>query len=317
VSSEARTCYASGDPHFRSFAGYFNNFETGWRRFYALNGNKVLVYQSKTDAWGDATTIKKVSVTTAGGRRFKFEVTANPCKAHLRHGSASALSSWGNGFQFRGANGFNVRLNAGCQGNSVYTNLEVDDKSTKTGFGFCFRRGHKLPRPPKKCKGGLRRAKRACRRVRCHRGIFASCVDDICANGHKGSIAAHLKRLSKARNGKPCKRWKGLKRYGKHRKACFTSCKTIWNNCLTAARCARKLSGRSYRNVCKKRRGQCRTACRKNWRKARKCIIGCFRKQRGCRQLARCAAGIVNLKYICKRRGHKCAAQCFTSISKN
>jgi len=196
----------------------------------------------------------------------------------------------------------------------------VSDKSKRRGFGFCFRRGHKVPQLPKarECKKGrrgLRFAKKACRKVNCHRGLYAGCVFDVCKSGHAGSVPQHLAALNKL--GKKCRPFKGLKKYHKNKKLCFTGCKNIWKSCKKAADCAKQINGKSYVKTCKKRRRVCRKACRKNWRKAVKCVKRCFRKQRGCRKLARCAAPLANLRSICKARSDKCSGKCFTRVTKN
>jgi len=321
----SRLCTASGDPHIRSMGDqYFNNYELGWHRFYELHGNRMLVWQHTTQNWRNQATIQKTKVTTRGGHHFTFDLAFNPCRVRLVRGNKALLTRWGsqgNGFQFKGAKGFSFRLEAGCSGDGVsaYTNIEVSDDSKEQGYGYCFNRGHQIPTFPKAstCKNGrrgLRFAKHSCRKIHCHRGLYVGCVDDVCKSGRAGDVEQHLKALNKL--GRKCHPWKGLKKYSGHRKACFTTCKTISKNCFKAARCAKRLSGKSYAKICKKRRHDCRRACRKNWRRARRCVKHCFRRQRGCRKLARCAAPLANLKYICKARGNKCAEKCFTKIVK-
>jgi hypothetical protein len=317
VSQAVRVCESTGDPHIRTTPGkYFNDFVKGWRLMYELHGITVRNYQSETQIWGQALTNKESELNYHGDKiYFRLDQGPNTCRVQHRGSSRHLkISAWGSGFKVEGKNGFRYSVNAGCVKTSGYINVYLQDDSKAIGKGQCFStHSNNLPPNPTKakCPYGRRKARRLCRRVRCHRGIFASCVEDTCLTGDRG-IAHHLERLSKIRNGKPCRNVFFV-HYGHHLKKCRKECSKLNKECITAARCGHKLTGISYIKICRDRKRKCHHACRDHWRRVVKCLKKCRVAKRKCEVLRKCAAGVVTLGLICKKRHQKCSTKCVSS----
>jgi hypothetical protein len=317
LSQAVRVCESTGDPHLRTSHGkYFNDYVRGWRLMYELHGIRVRTFQSETRIWKEALTIKEAELNYKGDKLY-FRLDLRPKVCRVEHKGASKglkITAEGNGYKVEGPDSFRFQINAGCLEDSGYLNIYLQDDSRALGKGQCFStKSNDLPSNPTqaKCPFGRQKARRLCHRVRCHRGVFASCVEDTCLTGDR-NIAHHLERISKIRNGKPCRNT-FFKHYGVHLKKCRKECTRLDKECITSAECGNKLTGVVYTKICRDRKRKCHHACRDHWRRVVKCLRSCRVAKRKCEVLRKCAAGVVTLGLICKKRHEKCEVKCVSS----
>jgi len=314
IAQGVRVCESTGDPHVRATGEkYFNDYVKGWRLMYSLHDIVVRNFQSETPIWKEKLTIKESELNYKGDKLwFRLDQNKGVCRVEHR-GSSKHLkvTPAGNGYKVEGKNSFRFQVNANCLKTSGLLNIYLQDDSKAIGKGQCFStKSNKMPSTPSKaqCPFGRRRARHICRRVRCHRGIFASCVDDVCLSGDR-SIARHLQRISKIRNGKPCRN-RFFVHYGHHLKKCRKECTRLDRHCIVSAKCGHKLTGVVYTKICRDRKRKCHHACRDHWRLVIKCLRKCKVAKRKCNILRKCASGVVTLRLICKKRHEKCETKC-------
>jgi hypothetical protein len=225
---------------------------------YKLGSLSVRTFQAQTTQWRTQTTIQKVIIKFKN-RRARFQLSTAPCGVVRKSGTMGTKFSNGFTIQFKG--GRKIWLNAGCAGSSGYINVKIQDFATAKGSGQCFANSPPKPNPPRKCRVSLRSAQRKCRALRADKGLFAGCVDDVCAGGLTTNIINHLVALE----------GKCTKSCGKN-KRCQRRCRVraCKNQCKSKA-CRRRCT----RRPCKTNKCRCRRAKRSGVKRCQKNITKC------------------------------------------